>query len=103
MGDNISFWKNQWDSYVTYSKDRFDEFGYFSLALKLKKNVDILGYLDDAGINPLPKVLYRSNEINEIGFFFFFFLVELLLGILGYIDFTMSLSKSLMCSPYWLV
>ena len=73
MGDNISFWKNQWDSYVTYSKDRFDEFGYFSLALKLKKNVDILGYLDDAGINPLPKVLYRSNEINEIGFFFFFF------------------------------
>ena len=44
-GDNISFWKNQWDTHVTYSEDRFDEFGYFSLALKLKKNVDILGYL----------------------------------------------------------
>ena len=52
MGDNISFWKNQWDSYVTYSKDRFDEFGYFSLALKLKKNVDIFSYLDDSGIKP---------------------------------------------------
>ena len=48
----------------------FDEFGYFSLALKLKKNVDILGYLDDTGIKPLSKVLYRSSEISEIGFFF---------------------------------
>ena len=49
----------------------FDEFGYFSWALKLKKNVDIFDYLDDTGIKPLPKVLYRSSEISEIGFFFF--------------------------------
>ena len=57
-GDNISFWKNQWDTHVTYLEDRFDEFGYFSLALKLKKNVDIFGYIDDTGIKPLPKVLW---------------------------------------------
>ncbi|KAF3946635.1 hypothetical protein CMV_027121, partial [Castanea mollissima] len=56
IGDNISFWKNQWDSHVACSEDRFDEFGYFSVALEVKKNVDILGYLDDAGIKPLPKV-----------------------------------------------
>ena len=43
-----------------------------SLALKSKKNVDIFGYLDDAGIKPLPKVLYKSREISEISFFFFF-------------------------------
>ena len=49
--------------------DGFDEFGYLSLALKLKKNVDIFGYLDDTGIKPLPKVLYKSNEI---GFYFYF-------------------------------
>ena len=72
IGDNISFWKNQWDSHVTCSEDRFDEFGYFSVALKLRKNVDILDYLDDIGIGPLPKALYRSNEISEIGFLFFF-------------------------------
>ena len=69
-----------------------DEFGYFSLALKLKKNVDIFSYLDDEGIKPLPKVLYRSSKISEIRFFFFF---EMLLGVLGCIDFTMSLSKNL--------
>ena len=48
----------------------FDEFGYFSLALKLKKNVDIFGYLDDTGIKLLPKVLCRSSEISEMVFFF---------------------------------
>ena len=53
--------------------DGFDELGYFSLALKLKKNVDIFSYLDDEGIKPLAKVLYRSSKISEIGFFFFFF------------------------------
>ena len=70
-----------------------------SLALKLKKNVDIFGYLDDAGIKPLPKVLYKSRETSEISFcfcLFVFLFVEMLLGILGCIDFTMSLSKSLM-------
>ena len=93
IGDNISFWKNQWDTHVTYSEDSFDEFGYFSLALKFKKNVDIFSYLDDAGIKPLPKVLYRSSKISEIGFFFF--LVEMLLGVLGCVNFIMSLSENL--------
>ena len=55
----------------------FDEFGYFSRALKLKKNVDIFDYLDDTGIKTLPKVLYRSSEISEIGVFFFFFLDDI--------------------------
>ncbi|KAL0014071.1 hypothetical protein SO802_001140 [Lithocarpus litseifolius] len=66
-GDNEYFWRNQWESHGTCSEDTFNEHGYFSKALELKENVDILGYLDDGGIKPLPpKVVYRSSDISDV-------------------------------------
>ena len=61
------FWKNQWETHGTCSENTFNEHGYFSKALKVKKNVDILGYLDDGGIKPLPpKVVYRRSDIMDV-------------------------------------
>ncbi|KAL4607700.1 hypothetical protein ACB092_09G193900 [Castanea dentata] len=66
-GENEDFWKNQWETHGTCSEDTYSEHGYFSKALTLKKNVDILGYLDNGGIKPLPpKVVYRKSEISDV-------------------------------------
>lgn len=60
-GENQNLWTNQWNHHGTCSEDRFDEFNYFSKALELKRNVDILQFLESAGISRP----YESSAISE--------------------------------------
>ncbi|KAF3958101.1 hypothetical protein CMV_016951 [Castanea mollissima] len=59
-------WNCSWNIHGKCSADRFTEFGYFSLALELKKHIDIHRILSDGHINPSPTALYRSSNISDL-------------------------------------
>lgn len=64
---NECVWRKEWEIHGTCSEDRFTEFGYFSLALELKKHLDIFGILSDANIKPLSsKAQYHSSDIIDV-------------------------------------
>ncbi|CAL9162660.1 unnamed protein product, partial [Musa hybrid cultivar] len=50
--DGTQFWTHEWEKHGTCSESVLDQHGYFQAALKLKKQVDVLRILQDAGIQP---------------------------------------------------
>ncbi|CAL9049687.1 unnamed protein product [Musa acuminata subsp. burmannicoides] len=51
-GDGSSFWSHEWRKHGTCSESLLDQRSYFQAALYLKKQVDLLKVLQDAGIRP---------------------------------------------------
>ncbi|KAJ3705735.1 hypothetical protein LUZ61_009440 [Rhynchospora tenuis] len=50
--DSTSFWQHEWDKHGTCSESVMDEHGYFQDALNLKSRINLLQYLQSAGISP---------------------------------------------------
>ncbi|XP_059645262.1 ribonuclease 1-like [Cornus florida] len=50
--DGLIFWSHEWDKHGTCSEFVLDQHDYFATALNLKKQVDFLQILTNAGINP---------------------------------------------------
>ncbi|XP_010258337.1 PREDICTED: ribonuclease 1-like [Nelumbo nucifera] len=50
--DMLKFWSHEWNKHGTCSESVLDQHGYFETALNLKKKVDLLQILAEAGINP---------------------------------------------------
>ncbi|XP_077213572.1 extracellular ribonuclease LE-like [Tasmannia lanceolata] len=48
----LKFWSHEWNKHGTCSESVLDQHGYFQAALNLKKQVDLLQILQNAGINP---------------------------------------------------
>ncbi|RRT54353.1 hypothetical protein B296_00009188 [Ensete ventricosum] len=51
-GDGSRFWSHEWRKHGTCSESLLDQRSYFQAALDLKKQVDLLKVLQDAGIRP---------------------------------------------------
>lgn len=70
--DGTQFWTHEWEKHGTCSESVLDQHGYFQAALKLKKQVDVLRILQDAGklnshnmITPLiNEALWWSSEME---------------------------------------
>ncbi|RWW31755.1 hypothetical protein GW17_00003611 [Ensete ventricosum] len=50
--DGTKFWTHEWEKHGTCSESVLGQHDYFQAALKLKKQVDVLQILQDAGIQP---------------------------------------------------
>ncbi|KAJ4801151.1 hypothetical protein LUZ62_052397 [Rhynchospora pubera] len=50
--DSTSFWQHEWDKHGTCSESVMDEHGYFQDSLNLKSRINLLQYLQSAGISP---------------------------------------------------
>lgn len=50
--DGTKFWSHEWEKHGTCSEDVLDKHAYFQAALKLKDDANLLGALQNAGINP---------------------------------------------------
>ncbi|XP_042483209.1 ribonuclease 1-like [Macadamia integrifolia] len=48
----LKFWSHEWEKHGTCSESVLDQHGYFETALNLKKKVDLLQILENAGIQP---------------------------------------------------
>ena len=64
IGNNIDFWRHEWNTHGKCSEDNFDQFKYFNITLAKKKEVDILKYLEEADIKP-NGASYESSNISE--------------------------------------
>ncbi|XP_038707511.1 ribonuclease 1-like [Tripterygium wilfordii] len=51
-GDGLTFWSHEWDKHGTCSESVLDQHGYFEAALSLKKLINLLEALENAGISP---------------------------------------------------
>lgn len=51
-GNGVTFWTHEWEKHGTCSESVLDQHGYFQAALDLKKQVNLLQALTNAGINP---------------------------------------------------
>ncbi|KAL3578857.1 hypothetical protein D5086_020361 [Populus alba] len=51
-GTGVAFWTHEWEKHGTCSESTLDQHGYFQAALDLKKQVNLLQALTNAGINP---------------------------------------------------
>ncbi|XP_010937157.1 extracellular ribonuclease LE [Elaeis guineensis] len=51
-GDGSAFWKHEWEKHGTCSESILNQHSYFNTTLNLKKQVDLLGILRGAGIEP---------------------------------------------------
>ncbi|WOK94253.1 extracellular ribonuclease LE-like [Canna indica] len=51
-GDGSKFWSHEWEKHGTCSESKLEQHSYFEAALNLKKQVDILQILENAGIKP---------------------------------------------------
>ncbi|KAF5206393.1 Ribonuclease [Thalictrum thalictroides] len=63
-GNGMSFWAHEWDKHGTCSESVLDQHGYFETALNLKQQVDLLGALNNAGIQPNGG-FYSLNSISQ--------------------------------------
>ncbi|XP_043699571.1 extracellular ribonuclease LE-like [Telopea speciosissima] len=50
--NGLKFWSHEWEKHGTCSESVFDQHGYFETTLNLKKKVDLLQILENAGIQP---------------------------------------------------
>nr|GEV69125.1 extracellular ribonuclease LE-like [Tanacetum cinerariifolium] len=62
--DGLTFWGHEWDKHGTCSKSVLDQHGYFSTALNLKTEIDILKALQNAGIQPNGQT-YSLSSIKD--------------------------------------
>ncbi|XP_058096466.1 extracellular ribonuclease LE-like [Magnolia sinica] len=51
-GNGLKFWEHEWEKHGTCSESVLDQHGYFQAALTLKKQVNLLQILENAGIQP---------------------------------------------------
>ncbi|CAL9150549.1 unnamed protein product, partial [Musa hybrid cultivar] len=51
-GDGSRFWSHEWEKHGTCSASVLDQHSYFQTALDLKKRVNLLKLLQDAGVRP---------------------------------------------------
>ncbi|GAU43999.1 hypothetical protein TSUD_91780 [Trifolium subterraneum] len=67
-GTDEDFWTNEWSKHGTCSLDKFSQEEYFELALKIRKNIDILALLNNAGIVPRNNLrgYGRASIVNAI-------------------------------------
>ncbi|KAJ0816591.1 putative ribonuclease T(2) [Helianthus annuus] len=50
--EGLTFWGHEWDKHGTCSESVLDQHGYFSTALNLKTQINLLQALESAGIHP---------------------------------------------------
>ncbi|KAF5793809.1 putative ribonuclease T(2) [Helianthus annuus] len=50
--EGLTFWGHEWDKHGTCSETVLDQHGYFSTALSLKTQINLLQALESAGIHP---------------------------------------------------
>ncbi|XP_020255492.1 ribonuclease 1-like [Asparagus officinalis] len=62
--DGDTFWSHEWTKHGTCSESVLDERGYFSAALNLKKQVNLLEALRNSGIEPNDQS-YSLNSISQ--------------------------------------
>ncbi|TVU43221.1 hypothetical protein EJB05_09668 [Eragrostis curvula] len=50
--DGVRYWGHEWEKHGTCAADVFDEHNYLQAALRLRGQLDVLGALTAAGVNP---------------------------------------------------
>ncbi|KAL5722819.1 ribonuclease T2 [Ranunculus cassubicifolius] len=63
-GDGLLFWAHEWNKHGTCSESVLDQKDYFATALNLKRKVNLLGALKNAGIRPDGK-FYTLSRISQ--------------------------------------
>ncbi|OVA08995.1 Ribonuclease T2-like [Macleaya cordata] len=62
--DGTKFWSHEWEKHGTCSGSIFDQRKYFETALNLKKQMNLLQILENAGIKPNGRI-YSLHSITE--------------------------------------
>ncbi|XP_042491213.1 ribonuclease 1-like [Macadamia integrifolia] len=62
--NGLKFWSHEWLKHGTCAESVFDQHGYFEAALNLKKQVNLLQALENAGIKPDGR-FYSVEKIKE--------------------------------------
>ncbi|KAJ6312121.1 hypothetical protein OIU76_012056 [Salix suchowensis] len=71
-GSGVAFWAHEWEKHGTCSESILDQHGYFQAALNLRRQVNLLQALKNAGINPdgesYSLISIRSAIQEAVGF-----------------------------------
>lgn len=62
--DGTNFWSHEWEKHGTCSESILDQHAYFQAALDLKKGVNVLQALTNAGVEP-DGGFYSMNKIKN--------------------------------------
>ncbi|KAF8021468.1 hypothetical protein BT93_G1800 [Corymbia citriodora subsp. variegata] len=62
--DDTKFWTHEWEKHGTCSESELDQHEYFEAALKLKQKVNLLQFLENAGIKPNNE-FYSVESVKE--------------------------------------
>ncbi|KAM6571019.1 hypothetical protein CsatA_015099 [Cannabis sativa] len=63
-GSGLKFWEHEWEKHGTCSESVLDQHSYFQTTLNLKRKLNLLQVLKDAGIQPNGQV-YSIENIKE--------------------------------------